>query len=393
LVKRGAVGERFDADYQRLINSTIFNFKFPLRTVETMFSIKDGDHNKLPEEEISDISNGIRYLRVQDLKEGQIISENPIYISKRYYNSITRSHIKSGYILFSIMASVGSVAVFPENLEDCTANRAVGILIPKLKNIDSYYFQAFCNTTIGYKLFETLKKGGVQQRINLSDIAKLKIPVPPLEIQSQIVEIFNTAYTEKRKKEAEAKELLASIDAYLLEQLGIVLPDKVEEKNVFYVPFSKVQGNRFDPFYNKDEFEINSNAVSKGKYRVETIKEIGKNLIKGRLPKDSEKDGNCKVVQINSVNIDGSINLEDLLTAKPIFTHNQLLQENDVLIVITGATIGKISFWQYEGEYYLGGDIVKFQCNEGVNPYYIYSYLRTQIIQTEIKNEWAFIAK
>ena len=135
MVKRGAVSERFDADYQRLINSTIFNFKYPLRTVEKMFSIKDGDHNKLPEEEISDISNGVRYLRVQDLKEGQIISENPIYISKRYYDSIARSHIKSGYILFSIMASVGSVAVFPNNLEDCTANRAVGILIPKSKNI------------------------------------------------------------------------------------------------------------------------------------------------------------------------------------------------------------------------------------------------------------------
>jgi hypothetical protein len=36
---------------------------------------------------------------------------------------------------------------------------------------------------------------------------------------------------------------------------------------------------------------------------------------------------------------------------------------NDVLVVITGATIGKISVWELEEneEYFLGGDIVKFQ--------------------------------
>lgn len=385
MVKRGAVKERFDADYQKLVNSTLFRFKYPLMSIESLFFVRDGDHNKFPEEEYSDENNGIRYLRVQDIKEGKIINERPIYVSKQYYNTIKRSHVKSGYVLFSIMASVGSVAIYPDGADDCTANRAVGILVPKSEKIISQYFQAFCDTEIGQKLFETLKKGGVQQRLNLSDVNKLKIPIPAIDIQSQIVAIYTQAYEIKRQKEAEAKALLDSIDAYLLKLLGIIFPEKVETKPVFYTRFKNVQGNRFDPFYHKVEFEINHKSVLKGLFEVKPLSQIIIKLIKGRLPKDSEKEGECKVVQINSIQMDGSIDLVNLLTSKPIFGNDQRLQKNDNLIVITGATIGKIGFWQYEGDYFLGGDVVKFQCVENVNPYFIYSYLRSQIVQTELK--------
>jgi hypothetical protein len=36
---------------------------------------------------------------------------------------------------------------------------------------------------------------------------------------------METAYLEKRQKEAEAKAMLASIDGYLLAELGITLPE------------------------------------------------------------------------------------------------------------------------------------------------------------------------
>jgi restriction endonuclease S subunit len=39
-------------------------------------------------------------------------------------------------------------------------------------------------------------------------LKSLKIPLPPKEIQQQIVDIYNYAVEEKRAKEQEAKELL-----------------------------------------------------------------------------------------------------------------------------------------------------------------------------------------
>jgi restriction endonuclease S subunit len=379
LVKRGALENRLDPKYA--IREK-FNSKYPFKKFSDllqgnpMYGANESAIEGNPQTDI-------RYIRITDIDEyGNLKTD-----SWKTAEKIDEKYLlKSDDIVFARSgATAGKALIFRKEMQKSIfAGYLIKFSIDEDKVLPDYIFY-FTQTEFYQSWVNSIQRPSGQPNINSEEFKNLKIPVPSFEIQSEIVAIFNQAYAEKRQKEAEAKELLASIDVYLLEQLAIILPDKIEEKNVFYVPFSKVQGNRFDPFYHKDEFEINNDAILKGKYKVETIKEICKNLIKGRLPKDSEKDGSCKVVQINSVKIDGSIDLEDLLTAKPIFIQNQLLQENDVLIVITGATIGKISFWQYEGEYYLGGDIVKFQCNEGINPYYIYSYLRTQIIQTEIK--------
>lgn len=54
-------------------------------------------------------------------------------------------------------------------------------------------------------------------------------------------------------------------------------------------------------------------------------------------------------------------------------------------MVVTGATIGKIGFWDYEGEYYLGGDMIKFNTgNFNLNKIYA-ALLKTQPYQLQIK--------
>jgi len=56
-----------------------------------------------------------------------------------------------------------------------------------------------------------------------------------------------------------------------------------------------------------------------------------------------------------------------------------------MLVVITGATIGKVAQWNYKGEYFLGGDIVKFQTNSLADNSFVFHFLRCSPIQTEIK--------
>lgn len=210
-----------------------------------MCFISDGDHSQLPSEHITEEANGIRYLRAQDLRDGTIISEKPIYVTREYFNTIPRSHIKPNYLLFSVMASIGSVAVVPEWLEECTANRAVGILIPRNSIVNPHYLAAFFSTSVGTSLFESLKKGGIQQRINLSDLGGLPIPLPPIDIQNSIASILAEGYRNKHEKEADAQALLDSIDDYLLKQTGINSSMEAGKK-VFIVNRSRIQG-AFNP--------------------------------------------------------------------------------------------------------------------------------------------------
>ena len=144
------------------------------------------------------------------------------------------------------MASIGSVAVAPDWLRESTANRAVGILIPKNQDlINPHYLSAFFSTSIGTSLLEALKKGGLQQRVNLSDLGNLQIPLPPIEIQDEIASIQEERYRKKFKNETEAQALLDSIDNYLSEKLGLSQSTRIEQ-HTFTVTFHQLSGKRFD---------------------------------------------------------------------------------------------------------------------------------------------------
>ncbi len=192
LVNYDELQERLDPVFYCLIKHE-FKFQYPLAKIKRFFSIRDGDHSKFPAEMNVNEITGIRYLRAQDLKEGEINSENPIYVSRDYFETIKRSHIYPNYILFSIMASIGDMLVVPKDYPVCTANRAVGILAPKTSEINPFYFITIFQTDTGAKLLELQKRGGIQQRINLQDIGDLKIPVPTLQVQDSIARYWQTA--------------------------------------------------------------------------------------------------------------------------------------------------------------------------------------------------------
>jgi len=266
LINRSELDGRFDPIYYKMKNGLIKNFKFPLDKLGNSFFIKDGDHDKLPESAISDSINGRRYLRSQDLKANTIIDENPIYVNDEYFQCVKRCHIFPGDLLFSIMASLGATAIVPDNYPICTANRAVGILRHKNNNkLFPEFVQAIFNTNIGLLLLELEKRGAIQQRLNLSDLGRIKLPTPNYNIQKNIIQIYKHGVAQKQQKESEAKALLESIDIYLLKELGITLPEKTEVKaedmptwmnpenllvkngRLFLTKFSEVGSGRFDP--------------------------------------------------------------------------------------------------------------------------------------------------
>lgn len=60
---------------------------------------------------------------------------------------------------------------------------------------------------------------------------------------------MDKAYQDKQKKEAQAQDLLNGIDNYLLSELGIDLPKKIDnslKSRMFIKKFSDIEGGRFD---------------------------------------------------------------------------------------------------------------------------------------------------
>ena len=86
--------------------------------------------------------------------------------------------------------------------------------------------------------------------LNLEEVGEIIIPIPPREIQDKIASMMNGAYKAKKEKEAEANEILSSIEPYLSEQLGISQEKfQTETPQVFSVTSDIVKGKHLSPFY------------------------------------------------------------------------------------------------------------------------------------------------
>lgn len=342
LISKSEVDNRLDPYYLKIRKEVIANFKYSLEKIGTSFEIKDGDHDKLPDSAISDAVNGKRYLRAQDLKNDTIISDRPIYITEEYFNKIKRCHIFPRDLLLSIMASVGAASIVPENFPICTANRAIGILRRKSKSkFSTEYLQVLLNTNIGLSLFEIEKKGGIQQRLNLSDIANVSLPCPDLEIQNKIVDIYQYASLQKLQKEGQAKELLQNIDTYILDELGIKLPirDNTYSKRTFEVKWSEVSGDRFDAF----SFFNSAIKIEGGIYKNKKLRELAtvnkgqsitsSNVIEGEYPVIA--GGKTSPYSHNEYNYDGktiTISASGAYSGY-VWYHNQPIFASDCAVI------------------------------------------------------------
>ena len=117
-----------------------------------------------------------------------------------------------------------------------------------------------------------MQHGSGQPHVYPSDLENIKIPIPPEEIQNEIVTKMDAAYASKRQKEAEAQQLLDSINRYVLDELGINLSQtgaNTVRNRIFTRQLSAVSDGRLDPF-----FHLLANNPKSKKYTSHTLKEI-----------------------------------------------------------------------------------------------------------------------
>ena len=238
---------------------------------------------------------------------------------------------------------VGKTAILKENKELTFSNHITIIRVRKEAILPDYLWiilNMYQRNRIFYSICTNWNN---QSGIGLELLKKLKIPLPPLEIQQQIVDLYEKAYSEKQQKEAEAQRLLDSIDDYLLGELGITLPKEEEELlpqntdenssynldndnplvkkgRLFLTNLSEVTGKRIDPDYYSIYYKKIITKVEKGKYPMDTINNNCINVFSGKTPSSSEYSKNNTVYPIIKVSsyTDYKIDIE-----KVAFTTNK----------------------------------------------------------------------
>ena len=297
--------------------------------------ISDGDHSKFPDNQ----KREVRYLQARDINNNFLEITSDVFISKSYLEKNKRSLLKGEDILISIMGTVGDIAILPKGFQPSMCNRALAI-VKNIKGISPQFLFTYLTTKFAFIEIERLKNGGVQQRLNLDVLSKIRIPKLDSGFQKQI-EIIVLKAQENR---ADSKSIYKQAENILLKELG--LEDfKATKEAVNIKSFSESFGQtgRIDSEYYQPKYEIIEKAIKSYKNGYETFDYFIENYSTGFPYKSSSyiENNGIPLIRINNIKkghlqLDNAIEIpkKDLeLSVKDI------ANENDLLISMSG-TIG-----------------------------------------------------
>ena len=319
-----------------------------------------------------------RYIRITDIDENGLISQDDL--------GATANYIEDKYILNEndiLIArsgnTVGKAYIHKSTPYDCFfAGYLIRFIIDKQKALPEYIF-TFTQLKTYKDWVKAVQRPSGQPNINSEEYQSLEIPLPDIDKQQEIVDIINSAYLQKRQKESEAQQLLDSIDAYILNELGITIPEiKTDLKNrIFKVNRSDLE-DRLDPKFNKNYSFIKS---LKGIYTWVTLRDVTFN--NGQYGANESaveyKKGDIRYIRITDIDEYGNLKQTDKKTASNI-ENDYLLKPNDILFARSGS-VGRCYIHKFlEEQAIFAGYLIRYFLNENIiDADYLFYYCNSNI--------------
>ena len=157
---------------------------------------------------------GIPYILVKSVTKEGINFENLKYIKKTLANNkdIIKNRVDENTIVMTRAGNSGIAANIPPDLIGAVAS---GFLINiRIKDsVNPYYIVSFLNSKYGQMQLERVSSGSILQSIRSSDLKKIKIILPPKEIQKSIGDKLKKAVyisSSMRKNIKKAKSSITS---------------------------------------------------------------------------------------------------------------------------------------------------------------------------------------
>jgi restriction endonuclease S subunit len=288
-------------------------------------------------------------------------------------------------MVVTIAANIGDTAIL--DYPACFPDSLIGIT-PKTTELTLSYLNIYFKFLKPY--LEDIAPQSAQKNINYQQLSPVPIVVPPLALQKQITDLFKKAHKQKQQKEQQAQALLNSIDIYLLNELGITLPeqDSSLEKRMFTVPFREVTNGRLDPFYNDLYYKEVLIKIKHGIFQNVFLKDLCYSVSGVIYSRDDEAKSGMAILRANNINLkDTELNFNSVryLRSSLELDSSQKLYKNDIFMCAASGSkehVGKVSFIESDLDLYFGGFMMVLrQASINHNQRYLFEYLQSNIFR------------
>ena len=166
------------------------------------------------------VSEGIPFLFVSNIVTNEISYDTQKFISEETYAKlIKRTPIEIGDILLSTVGSYGHPAVVKKEKPFCF-QRHIAYLKPNADMVDSEYLRGAILSADVQRQIDEGVKGIAQKTLNLSEIRKIKLPLPPIDRQKQFAAFVAQTDKSKSKIQKSLEETQLLFDSLMQKYFG-----------------------------------------------------------------------------------------------------------------------------------------------------------------------------
>jgi type I restriction enzyme S subunit len=158
------------------------------------------------------VQNGVRLLKSNQIRDGVIDLSDDYRISTALAEEFRRTRLRGGELLLNVVGSIGRSAVAGSELEGANVSRAIAVL--PLDKTRVRWVQLFLSSPQGQADMLGRKVGIAQPVLNLGQVKKLLVPLPPLEEQHRIIAEIEKQFTRLEAGVAGLRRVQANLKRY-----------------------------------------------------------------------------------------------------------------------------------------------------------------------------------
>ena len=321
----------------------------------------------------------VPFVRATDIKDGEVNFDTLLHISKDQPNHFAKCRLSGGeLIIVRSSVNTGDCAVVPESLAGSFA--AYDLILKFQSDISSKFVATFLDTEIGRLQLNLVKGRSAQPHVNTEEVAAIQILLPPVEFQNELVAGMDAARAERKAKLAEANALLAGVDDYVLEALGI--NPNPPQQATFAIQINLTGAFRADPDFHSLRFRTIRSEIEDGRYPSKSLDEICSLIASGFAAgrQDQAFDYETGVPHLRPLNLDafGQLSLENtkFVPSESVSNPNWCVR-GEVLFNNTNSTdlVGKSAVFDIDQPCACSNHMTRLRLRPGIEPEYIASVL------------------
>ncbi len=268
-----------------------------------------------------------------------------------------RSKLEINDILFSAVGTVGKIAFVDFKPDNFDVNESTFVLKPNKENIVPKYLVYYLKSDYIQREVKKFLKGSTLSGLRKNNLEDLQIPIPSREVQEKIVKTLDNFTNYVTELQA---ELQARTKQYEYYRDMLLSEEYLDKSSVELTRKSQLVWRKLD--------EI---AVEKLSY--------------GSGASAIDYDGENRYIRITDINSTGQLN--DEKKSPNVIEENYIVNEGDILLARSGATVGKNYIHLTNERCIYAGYLIRLVVNREIAlPKFVFYCLNTSRYKNFVEN-------